>query len=60
MSRSAAVPAPLASRLASLVQEFLCDQETLKAPVRNDALCEKARELLNVPAVQVLLAQAVR
>jgi hypothetical protein len=29
-----------------LVIDFLCDQELLKEPVRNEALCEKARKLL--------------
>jgi len=29
-----------------ILEEFLCDQETLKEPFRNEAICEKARKLL--------------
>jgi len=29
-----------------VLKEFLCDQETLKEPFRNEAICEKARKLL--------------
>lgn len=32
--------------LASVVTEFLNDQETMNAPYRNEAICEKAREVL--------------
>ena len=32
--------------LVGMVSAFLQDQETLKAPFRNDALCEEANELL--------------
>ncbi len=34
----------------SLLAEFLCDEETLKEPFRNEALCEKARKFLGVEA----------
>lgn len=33
--------------LHSLLTEFLCDQETMNEPYRNEALCEKARKLLS-------------
>lgn len=42
--------APLVAQvpeLVDLVREFLCDQETLRAPIRNEALCDKARSLLS-------------
>lgn len=32
--------------LLSVVTEFLNDQETLKPPFRNEAICEKARAAL--------------
>ena len=41
-----AAPETTVPDLASLVEEFLCDQETLKVPVRNEAICEKARAAL--------------
>jgi hypothetical protein len=31
----------------SLLREFLTDQEQLKEPWRNEALCEKARKVLS-------------
>ncbi len=35
-----------APSMVSLITEFLCDQETLEEPFRNEAICEKARALL--------------
>lgn len=32
--------------MLSLIHEMLVDQECLKEPARNEALCEKARELI--------------
>lgn len=32
-----------APELLSVLTEFLCDQETLNEPFRNEAICEKAR-----------------
>lgn len=32
--------------LVAVVSALLCDQETLKPPWRNEALCEKARAIL--------------
>ncbi len=37
---------PTRAEMLSLIHEMLCDQETLKEPVRNEALCEKARDII--------------
>lgn len=50
--------AALARILASQLQEMLCDQEMLAEPARNEALCEKARALLDMPVVAALLRTA--
>lgn len=36
----------ITTSLASILNEMLCDAETLKAPFRNKSLCEKARQVL--------------